>query len=293
MQYNHNMTERWDTRGYARGRGIALASRLAESGLYIFTTDDAKRAATDLGLPVSGVTATLGRLADAGWIVRLKRGLYAGTGRLPGGVDVHPFTLATAIVRPSAVSRWSALSYHGLTTQVPLRVTVTSPKSVTPPSMRRPLPVLRTPHQKHMWTIDAVSVEFFKVREDRYFGIDAVWVDQHFRVSIMDRERTVLDLFAHPRAFGGLDTGLETLREHGEELDLGRLVGYSLRFGSKAVNARLGWSIEQVGLHAQGLDDLRSSTGPGLQLLDPSRAARGHRDGRWCVLDNVTPRPGA
>jgi predicted transcriptional regulator of viral defense system len=109
-------------------------------------------------------------------------------------------------------------------------------------------------------------------------------------VPILDPERTVLDIFARPRAFGGLDTGLAVLAEHGDRLDLDRLIRYSLRYASKAVNARLGWCVERVGLQTPGLQDLRSETGPGLQLLDPTRAPKGHRDGRWCVLDNVTPR---
>ncbi len=267
-----------------------MASRLADAGAYIFTTDDARRVAPDVGIPESAVTATLRRLADAGWIVRLKRGLYAGTGRLPGGVNVHPFAVATAIVRPSAVSRWSALSHHGLTTQVPLTVTVTSPKTVMTPSMRGHVGGGRDSSRGHVWAIGEVQVDFAKVREDRFYGAEEVWVDQQFRVPILDPERTVLDIFALPRAFGGLDTGLAVLAEHGDRLDLDRLIRYSLRYASKAVNARLGWCFERVGLQTPGLEDLRSETGPGLQLLDPTRVPKGHRDGRWCVLDNVTPR---
>ena len=289
--YNRNMEEGSHSRGYALGRGISLASRLADAGSYIFTTDDAKRAAADVGLPESAVAATLGRLADAGWIVRLKRGLYAGTGKLPGGVDVHPFAIATAMVRPSAVSRWSALSHHGLTTQVPLAVTVTSPKTVMTPSMRVGRFESRESGRGHAWVVGGVEVDFVKVRQDRFFGVEGIWVDQQFRVPILDPERTVLDLFAYPRAFGGIDAALAILSEHAGALDLDRLINYSLRYASKAINGRLGWCIERVGLSTPGLGELRSGTGPGLQLLDPTRAARGRRDGRWSVLDNVTPRP--
>jgi len=290
MQYNHDMAERADRSGYSLNRGIALAAHLAESGHYIFTTEDARRAAEEVGLPQSSVAVTLGRLADAGWIMRLKRGLYAGTGRLPGGADVHPFAVATALVRPSAVSHWAALSHHGLTTQVPRVVTVTSPKQVMTPSMRTRGNDGGRSQRRHSWVVGGLSVDFVKVRQDRFFGVEEVWVDQEFRVPIMDPERTVLDLFVNPRAFGGLDMGLATLSEHGESVDLQRLVEYALRFGSKAVSARLGWCLEKLGLRAPGLEHLRSQVGPGLQILDPTRAARGHRDARWCVLDNVTPR---
>jgi len=288
--YNHNMDQTSRTRGYALGRGIALASRLADSGAYIFTIADAKRMAPDAGVPESAVAATLRRLADAGWIVRLKRGLYAGTGRLPGGADVHPFAVATAIVQPSAISRWSALAHHGLTTQVPLTVTVASPKAVMTPSMRKRTDEGRDPAVRHEWTIGSVDIDFVKVREDRFFGVEETWVDQQFRVPVFDPERTVLDLFAHPRTFGGLDAGIAVLDEHGDDLDLDRLVRYAVLYAAKSASARLGWCAEHVGLRAQSLEQLRATTGPGLQLLDPTRPARGHRDGRWSLLDNVTPR---
>jgi predicted transcriptional regulator of viral defense system len=288
--YNRDMDETPHARGYALGRGITLASRLSDSGAYIFTTDDAKRIAPDVGLPESAVAATLRRLADAGWIVRLKRGLYAGTGRLPGGTDVHPFAVATAVVQPSAVSRWSALSHHGLTTQIPLTVTVTSPKTVMTPSMRGRAAEGRDSGTRHQWTIGSVGVDFVKVREDRFFGVEQTWVDQQFRVPIFDAERTVLDLFAYPRAFGGIDAGIAVLGEHGDDLDLTRLVRYTELYAAKSVSARLGWCAEHAGLHAASLDRLRGMTGPGLQLLDPTRPARGHRDGRWSLLDNVSPR---
>lgn len=289
MQYNRDMTAQQDRAGYSLGSGIALASRLAEAGLYIFTTEDAKRAAAEIGLPQSSVAVTLGRLADARWIVRLKRGLYAGTGRLPGGVDVHPFAVATALVQPSAVSHWSALSHHGLTTQVPRVVTATSPKKVVTPSMREQVEGGTGSRRRHLWAIGGLDIEFVKVRPDRFFGAEEVWVDQQFRVPVMDLERTVLDLFASPRTFGGLDTGLATLDEHWRRFDLPRLTEYALRFGSKAVMARLGWCLEKVGVRDPRLDELKSHVGPGLQVLDPTRVARGHRDARWRVLDNVTP----
>lgn len=289
MQYSHDMTSGPDRARYSGGSGIALATRLVETGHYIFTTEQARRAAAEIGMPQSSVAVTLGRLAEAAWILRLHRGLYAGTGRLPGGFSIHPFAVATSLVRPSTVSHWSALSYHGLTSQVPRTVTATTPKKVMTPSMRSQTGEHDRRKGKHLWRVAGLEIEYFKVRLDRFFGAEDVWVDEHFRVSVTDVERSVLDMFASPRAFGGLDAGLATLEEHAERLDLQRLVEYSLRFGSKAVSARLGWCLEKVGTGAPVLEQLRSHVGPGIQVLDPTRAARGHRDARWCVLDNVSP----
>jgi predicted transcriptional regulator of viral defense system len=93
---------------YGLSAGIILAGNLADAGRYVFTTDDAVELRPADVLPES-VPRLLKSLADAGWITRLRRGLYPGTGRLPGGVDVPPFAIATSLVRPSAIAHLSRL----------------------------------------------------------------------------------------------------------------------------------------------------------------------------------------
>lgn len=292
MQYNPitMMTPKRE-KAYSLAAGVALASRLAEEGRYVFTTQDARRAARDIQMSESGVGMMLTRLTDAGWIVRLRRGLYAGTGRMPGGVDVPPFAIATALVQPSAISLWSALGHHGMTTQVPQFVSATTPRRVSTPSMRKGTQGTRagTRSGRHRWSVGEVHIEFLQIRKDRFFGFDEVWIDRLFRVPIMDRERTIVDLVAYPRLFGGLDTALATIDEQVASLDIDRLADYAIRYDSKIVAARIGWCLEQVGAGRGSLDRLAMHVGPGQQVLDPTRPARGRRNARWSVLDNVTP----
>ena len=70
-------------RNYGVSAGIMLASTLAEAGLYVFTTEEATTSAPE-GIEPRRVPYLLKALADSGWIIRLCRGLYAGTGKLPG-----------------------------------------------------------------------------------------------------------------------------------------------------------------------------------------------------------------
>jgi len=292
MQYNPiTMVTPKREKAYSLAAGVALASRLAEDGRYVFTTQDARDAAQEIRISESGVGMMLTRLTDAGWIVRLRRGLYAGTGRMPGGVDVHPFAIATAVVQPSAISLWSALAHHGMTTQVPQFVSATTPKRVSTPSMRKGAQGTKTRSRsgRHRWSVGDVDIKFLQIRRDRFFGFDEVWIDRLFRVPIMDRERTIIDLVACPRLFGGLDTALATIDEHVASLDIDRLADYAIRYDSKIVAARIGWCLEQVGAAAASLDRLSMHVGPGQQVLDPTRPARGRRNARWLVLDNVSP----
>jgi predicted transcriptional regulator of viral defense system len=275
---------------YSLAAGVAVAAKLAAEGHFIFTTQEARRVAAGLGMPTSGVGMMLSRLTGTGWIVRLRRGLYVGTGRVPGGMDVHPYAIATSLVQPSAISLWSALSHHGLTTQVPRIVTATTPKKVTTPSMREIAGSgnERTARARHTWVVGHAEIEFVTVRRDRFFGLEDVWIDQQFKVPVMDRERTIIDLMVFPRVFGGLDTALATLDEHWQTLDMPRLVEYAIRYDSKAVVGRLGWCLEEIGATSDALERLRLHTGPGQQLLDPTRPAHGRRNSRWSVLDNVS-----
>lgn len=267
---------------YGLSRGIALASRLAGSGLYVFTTEDAVSARPS-GVSSSDVRYLLKLLADAGWIIRLRRGLYAGTGRLPGGVDVPPFVIATSLVSPSAVALLSALAHHGLTDQIPRVVTAVTPRKVVTPSMRQG----DVERGQHRWRSAGLDFRYVVIRPQLFgFGIENVWLDEHFRVPITDYERTVLDLFALPRMFGGVGEGLSVLERAQGEIDLPKLIAYALRYGSIAVAKRLGWSLEQTGSELSALKDLLGLPATHFSPLDPSRVRRGPRDKRWMIIDN-------
>ena len=264
---------------YATPEGIGLAASLVDAGLYVFTTADAERLAPP-GLSANRVPYLLKQLVDAGWLVRLRRGLYAGTGRLPGGVDVPAFVIATSLVTPSAISHWSALAYHDLTDQIPLVVTVTTPKKVVTPSMRA-----GGDRRSHTWTTAGVTCRFTTVRPELYFGAEAVWIEERFRVSMTDRERTVLDLFATPRLFGGVSEGLSVLQRGWQDLDVQKLADYAVRYGAVAVGKRVGWALERVG--APVPTALADWPAKGFTPLDPGMPRRGPRDRRWMIIENL------
>jgi predicted transcriptional regulator of viral defense system len=269
---------------YGVAQGVALARALATAGLYIFHTDDAVRLAPS-GVSPTQVPYLLKVLTDAGWLIRLRRGLYAGTGHLPGGADVPPFVLATALVTPSAIAYWSALSYHDLTDQVPVVVTVVTPRKVVTPSMR----IAGDRDGRHTWRVAGVECRFVTVSEQRYaIGLESVWFGERFRASITDRERTVLDLFAMPRLFGGVSEGLAVLDRAVTTLDLEKIVGYALLYKSTTLVKRLGWALEQSGVESSVLMPLLQVPAPSYGLLDPGAPRRGRHDRRWRLVINLT-----
>lgn len=268
---------------YGLSAGIALAGSLADAGLYVFTTDDAVELRPPDMRPAA-VPRLLKSLADAGWIIRLRRGLYAGTGRLPGGVDVPPFAIATSLVKPSAIAHLSALAHHGLTDQIPRVISAITSRKLVTPSMRG---AAKGPEGQHVWHTVGLDFRYVTVVPERFeLGIEMIWLDERFRVPITDRERTVLDLFAMPRLFGGIGEGLGVLERAQGEIDVPRLVTYALRYGSIAVAKRLGWSLEATGTSLAALAPLLELETTSYGFLDPGRARRGRYDRRWMIVDN-------
>lgn len=270
--------------GYSNTLGIRMIEDLASSGKFIFNIDDAKYAGVRLGLSDSHVLALLSALTRSDWVTRLRRGLYAiGDGPMRGAAP-HPFAIATRLIAPSAISHWSALQHHGLTTQVPRAVTAITTRKVVTPSMRQPGVENAGCHG---WTVDGQRYEYVSVKQSDFFGIDNAWVDQRFRVPITDRERTVLDCFITPERFGGIGEGLAILDEYLGTLDMPKLVDYALRHGKGSVIKRLGWGLDRAGAPESTLAPLKNVSVNGYRPLDPGLPRRGPCRGPWGIQENL------
>ena len=71
--------------------GIELVRLLAYEGERIFTTDRARELAPRVGLKDPYLWEALYHLRQNGWIVSLRRGLYALSATVPGLASVHEF----------------------------------------------------------------------------------------------------------------------------------------------------------------------------------------------------------
>ena len=248
-----------DESGYAQSQGMTLLNRVVEEAGPLFTIKEAQAAAAALDLMPQRVRALLSQLARAGWIERLKRGSYAVT--TPAfQATIHPHAVAAALVSPLAISHWSALAYHGFTSQIPPMVQASG-----------------------------LEFEFIQVREKHFFGFQEEWVSRWHRVAITDPERTLLDLFAAPQVFGSLQTGLETLDAQLHGLDLGKLAGYALRYEVGAVIKRLGWALETLGAPGSAIGPLQTYPLQAYSQLDPTGPPGGAPIRRWQLRNNLRP----
>lgn len=263
--------------------GLVLLKALIEAGLFIFKTEEAKTVARALDISDAYLKQLLARLEAREWIVRLHRGLYATTGGLPGSIQLHPFAIATHLVEPSAISHLSALNFHGLTEQMPNVVTVTTTQGFVTPSMRTG----KKEGPRHRWEVQGILCEFIKIKPAFFFGVTKIWIDQHFRIAITDKERTILDACISPQMFGGMGEVIDLIKENLTQLDVKKLVDYALQYKKDTTIKRLGWILDHAGVNETLLKPLQQIEISSYRVLDPSGPKKGKCDPKWMIQNNL------
>jgi len=260
--------------------GVELVRKLSADGLRIFRADVAREAAPAVGLSPGYFLQAMHHLVRAGWIVRVKKGLYALSGAVPGTTALHEFEIAMALVQPAAISYWSAMSHHGLTDQVPRRVFVlTTARSV--PRRRGAKPE----GTETGYPVGGTVYQFVQVKPERFFGIEQVWVNEA-RIAITDPERTLLDGLMVPQYCGDFSEVLHAFELRAPKLDVERIIGYAMKLDA-ATAKRLGWILERQGIASDRLEPLRAVPIKGYRLLNPSGPRHGPYEARWMIRVNL------
>ncbi len=272
------------TKDYGRAQGVALLERLVAEVGPIFTSEDAVRVSAAAGLAQSAVNGLLTRLTQGGWLARLKRSVYVVQSPLLC-TEIHPFALAAALAQPCAISHWSALAHHGMTTQIPAMVQASTPRPVVTPEMRSGRAY--RPRGRAVWRTLDLEFEFIVIQEAHFFGLQQEWVTQRQRVAITDRERALLDVVAHPHIFGGMGASIEILEANWQTVAGEKLVNYALRYGVGATIKRLGYLLERFGAPADFLQPLQAHPVGGYTLLDPAGPPEGVLAGSWRIRNNL------
>jgi len=245
---------------------------------------EAREFAPTVGLSEGYLRQALHHLANSGWVVRLRKGLYALSSTVPGVMPAHEFEVAMALAAPAAISHWSALHHHGLTEQVPRQVFV-----LTTTGSRIPRADSSQDERAGKGRrIGDATYQFIQVGAERFFGTEEVWVGDA-RVTITDPERTLLDGLCRPQHCGDLAEVLHGFAVRGDELDLERIAAYAVRLDAATVK-RLGWVLERQGVAAARLERLLRFPIKGYRILDPTGPRKGHCDRRWMIQENLPGR---
>ena len=264
---------------------MRLLRQLFLNGKRVFDMKDVAMAAIPEKIPHNQLRKILSTLAKHGRIARLRRGLYTAIGMESAANITHPFVIATHLVQPSAISHWSALQHHGLTEQIPQIITASTPTKVVTPSMREK--EVQDLNLKHLWQIADIRYEYINIKQKHFFGIEKIWLDENFQVSITDKERTLLDIFIYPKMFGGMGAALGILENSLATIDIQILVNYAIQYDKKSLAKRLGWALEYFGVPAKQLEPLLNASISYFCRLDPSAPATGPCDKRWMIQNNL------
>ena len=143
------------------------------------------------------------------------------------------------------------------------------------------------PRGRAVWRALDLEFEFIAIQQAHFFGLQHEWVTQWQRVAITDRERTLLDVVAHPQVFGGIGASIELLDDNWQTADAEKLVSYALHYGVGATIKRVGFLLERLGAPADLLQPLLAYSVSSYTLLDPAGPPDGELAGHWRIRNNL------
>ena len=170
-------------------------------------------------------------LLRKGWLTRLVAGRYLFLPPEHGPENLgenNALALASAVVEPSYVGWWSAASYHGLTTQKPMTITVATQRPLLPR------------------TLEGSEIRFIKVVERKFFGFKPY--DLYGREVVLSTPtKTVIDCLDRPDLTGGVTELTRIVSGYSSHANLTELSKMAFRMESTALLQRLGFLSELVG----------------------------------------------
>ena len=261
--------------------GVELIRLIAAEGDRIFSTQRARELAPEVGLKDSYLWEALYHLRRNGWIVSLRRGLYALSASVPGVTPAHEFEVAMALVSPAAISHWSAMHYHGMTEQAPRKVFVLT-------TMESSVPRVRSNTAKRIingYPVGDTVYKIVQVKPERYFGTQKVWIEEA-RVTITDPEKTLLDGLSMPQYCGDFAEVLHAFEVRRDDLHVQRIIEYACKLDT-ATAKRLGWVLEYQGIDPAFLEPLLELPIKGYRKLDPTGPRKGPYSRRWMIQENL------
>jgi predicted transcriptional regulator of viral defense system len=261
--------------------GVELVRRLAAEGDRIFSVNQAREFASEVGLKDSYLLEALYHLRRNGWIIPLHRGLYAVSSMMPGVVPVHEFEVAMSLVRNGAISYWSALYHHGLAEHVPRKVFVLTTTEISIPRQRK----TRAKSTDNGYPVGDMLFQFVQVKPEHYFGIQNIWINEA-RVAITDPERTLLDGLSMPQYCGDFGEVLHAFEIRRDNLNIEQIVDYAIKLNT-ATAKRLGWVLEYLEIDQDVLEPLIVLPIKGYRKLDPTGPRKGSCNSRWMIQENI------
>lgn len=220
----------------------------------------------------------LSRLARAGWIARVRRGLYLVPRTLPLGGKWSPDeALALNTLMADAKGRYqisgpNAFNRYGFDEQVPARVYAYNNRI----SGER--------------SVGAVRLVLIKVADERLGGTEEGSARDGLVMVYASRARALLDAVYDWARFDSLPRGYRWIRGELEKnrVSAAELVDMTLRYGDVGTLRRIGLLLDQAGVDGRLLRNLEKKVPKSTGLIPwiPTSPKRGSINRRWGVVVN-------
>ena len=176
------------------------------------------------------------QLARAGWLIRLKRGLYIVITDIStlGFSDLHQFVVSQMLNKESYLSFEAALQHYGMFDQMLKRI-----DGVT-------ADVART------YDVQETTYKFFHIKQELYFGFTTQIVDRTFGVNIAEKEKALLDMLYFRASDYTASVVLEKLEDYKHEIDFDKLQNYAKRYGVGMVR-KVGFLLDYMEVNTDKL----------------------------------------
>ena len=171
----------------------------------------------------------ISQLAKAGWLVRIKKGVYevADISSL-GTLTLSRYVIAQILAPGSYVSFEAALQYHGMYDQL-LKTTTSVGLS-----------------QRPAVTVQGYHYRFVKTGQKFFWGFEEHTLDDQKAVIALP-EKALIDMVQLHRSAYSTDRVAESLSEHQESINMERLLAYLLRC-NRTTQRIFGLLLEALGL---------------------------------------------
>ncbi len=231
-----------------------------------------------LGITESQERSLFHRLADTGWIVRLKRGVYLVPPRIPAGGKYSPgiaLILQKLMLEQNGkyqICGPTAFNFYGFDDQIP-NVTYVYNNRI---SGRR--------------TIGSLEFQFTKVADRRLGAINTVQAQNGGEIIYSSRVRTLMDAVYDWSRFNSLPRGYVWIRQeiNQDPKLVSKLVEATNRYGNQATIRRIGYLLDTLSQPSEIIKRFQRQLSNSRALIPwiPVKPARGRVNRKWGVIVN-------
>lgn len=154
------------------------------------------------------------KLVKNGWLIRIKRGLYAISDLSSRGfLNLSPFVVANLLEPNSYVSFESALQQYGMFDQLTNKIVSVSLK------------------QHKSVDLSGTEYSFVKTKSEYFFGWQDVQIGS-YTARIASPEKALIDMVNFHKSEYSVDLVIEKLTEHKNDLDFTRFTDYLIKYST-------------------------------------------------------------